>query len=665
MPLRPVLLVLLSCMTASCGGAPSDDTGAPRIDGDNDGWTADQDCDDSDASVHPGAYEACDGVDNDCDGFTDHDDPQYDGGTWYPDADGDGWGADEALCAGGEGTSKVPGDCDDTDPDVWPGAQEVCNGLDDDCDGLLDEEDDSLDTGTLSTWYRDADGDGFGDPRYSTVACVQPSGMAADGTDCDDTRAGVYPGSHQTEVPQDGVDQDCDGVDACLDIDCDGWTDIVFPCWGTDGDPTWDLEGDAFTMRPSPPGAYDGTALYPCVDDTCVADDAILLGESGASSAVLEDFDRDGYLDLAVGIYDGRGSSGGRSRVWWGGPDGYETGSRTFLTAYGVRRLEAADLDHDGWIDLVAAVARRDDDSWEASSAVWWGSPTGFGDATRLSTPGAQDVAVADLDGDGDEDLAFACARNDASFTAYSYVFWNEGGFSSLDATTLPTIGAFRVLADDLDADGDVDLFFVSFRGALTYRNDSYVYWNESGAFSETARTALYAHGGTDAAAADLDADGWTDLVVTHWRNDSGYLADSRIWWGSESGYDEGRTVAASSDGAAGVAIADLNNDGSLEIVIAQTRDDSGAATSSVVLWGRPASPRTYGAGSVAVEGATGVLARDLDHDGWIDLVFSAGGARIAPDAVPVVIWNESGTLADPVPLAATGSLAPPLAACR
>ena len=77
----------------------------------------------------------------------------------------------------------------------------TCDGADDDCDGGTDED------ALQSTWYRDADRDGYGCDLETQVACVQPAGFVAMGSDCNDATALVSPGGLET---CDGVDEDCD-----------------------------------------------------------------------------------------------------------------------------------------------------------------------------------------------------------------------------------------------------------------------------------------------------------------------------------------------------------------------------------------------------------------------------------------------------------------------
>jgi len=153
------------------------------------------DCDDSDGDVSPGADEVCDGIDNDCSGFANYRIGPGD----LEDDDSDGYA--DVACAlepGGSGN-----DCDDLHPDVHPGADEVCDGIDNDCDGEVDENAEFLD------WYVDLDRDSYGRQGPPSLSSCQPvAGYATRGGDCDDTDPGIKPG---TTDSCDLVDQDCDG----------------------------------------------------------------------------------------------------------------------------------------------------------------------------------------------------------------------------------------------------------------------------------------------------------------------------------------------------------------------------------------------------------------------------------------------------------------------
>ena len=176
------------------------------------------DCDDTDNAVHPGADEYCDGEDDDCDGDVDEDDA-VDVLTWYLDADQDGYGnpgVTDVGCVSPVGYVENADDCDDLDAGQHPGADEYCNGEDDDCDGAIDDNPVDLDT-----WYVDDDGDGHGDPNVATDACSQPAGHVAHGDDCDDTDGEVHPGADEY---CDGEDDDCDGVvDEAGAVDAQSW----------------------------------------------------------------------------------------------------------------------------------------------------------------------------------------------------------------------------------------------------------------------------------------------------------------------------------------------------------------------------------------------------------------------------------------------------------
>ncbi len=169
------------------------------------------DCDDDDPAIWPGAREACDGVDRDCDGDTE------DGPDWWPDVDvdlfGDGTATAVEACDQPASHADNADDCDDNDPATRPGAGEACDGADQDCDDAVDE-----DAYDALSWHLDADGDGYGDATTRVFSCDELSGRIEDDGDCDDSDADVHPGAQETWY--DGLDQDCD--DGQNDDDADG-----------------------------------------------------------------------------------------------------------------------------------------------------------------------------------------------------------------------------------------------------------------------------------------------------------------------------------------------------------------------------------------------------------------------------------------------------------
>ncbi len=209
------ILTLAACTQqynkTKCGERESDaDGGTIVCDKDDDGFlinadVGEEDCNDNNPKVHPGAEEICNHMDDDCNGVKDDGLSVY----YSPDSDEDGFGAedsDEESCDYGYGAPEgyaEASDCDDDDDSINPNALESCDDIDQDCDGELDEG--------KTDYYLDLDGDGFGTGDPVNECEIVGAYSALQDGDCVDTDPAIYPGA--VEIPDDYIDQDCDGED--------------------------------------------------------------------------------------------------------------------------------------------------------------------------------------------------------------------------------------------------------------------------------------------------------------------------------------------------------------------------------------------------------------------------------------------------------------------
>jgi ELWxxDGT repeat protein len=125
--------------------------------------------------------------------------------TYYPDADGDGHGDVSKFieaCSAPAGYAILGDDCNDNDNTVYPGSAEICDGKDNNCDGQIDE-------GVKTTFYRDADGDSYGNSALTVQDCSAPPGYVTNSIDCNDGNANINPG--KTEICGNSIDDNCNG----------------------------------------------------------------------------------------------------------------------------------------------------------------------------------------------------------------------------------------------------------------------------------------------------------------------------------------------------------------------------------------------------------------------------------------------------------------------
>ncbi len=386
-------------------------------DADGDGHPACSDCDDASAAVNSDADEACDSIDNDCDGSTDEAGSTGES-TWYADDDSDSYGDPlqaQNACDQPEGHVADGLDCNDASSAAYPGGVEACDGVDNDCDGTIDEPDAS----DATTWYGDADADGYGNGSLPLVACAAPTGFVASSDDCNDERDDVHPAA--TEVCDD-VDNNCD---AAID---EGFTKTWFIDYDGDGVGASNVTITA-CERPNGfaassddcddlDGAVNPSAGEVCntVDDDCNGD--IDDADSGVQYTSANDWfaddDSDGFGDAADSTQSCSSPSGyisddtdcddteplsypGATEVWYddidqdcsGGSDHDQDGDGHDTTASGGDDLNDLDATcFDTCTDGSTQAGAGDDclsikSDYPASvDGVFWVDPDGDGDTT-------------------------------------------------------------------------------------------------------------------------------------------------------------------------------------------------------------------------------------------------------------------------------------------
>jgi hypothetical protein len=525
-------------------------------DADGDGFNSPQaggaDCDDHDASVHPGAADAWyDGDDTNCDGADDY------------DQDGDGFEA--SLYSDDPDTGN---DCQDADPDIHPGASDVWyDGLDSDCDGRNDF---------------DVDGDGYSASEWG-------------GTDCDDGDPAIVPDAREV---LDGVDNDCDGT-----VDIESTVDVHYAVLvDTDvrhragyalatGD--FDSNGRADLAVGIPAG---GTASVAVFMDGGFADgddverpDNLIAGTGLLGSAVadLGDIDGDGFPDLGLGATTDA-SSGGAVYVMSGKDVATATIADATLTIQGGDQARLGtglgtrvDLDGDGLSDVLAWGQHKS--RAESTLAIEYGGVTGVVawadlDATLLhacgpagphkscgsgtdpaggSEPWARNAATGhDFDGDGYADVLLADPEDDTNGAQSGavWILWGKNlrynGSDTIggSATTLALgefglreLGAVAGSTGDVDGDGADEVWATMGLTGDLYRLDGGPALRNGGFDLATDAGAVVALGpdrpSTFADIGDWSGDGIGDIALGFGTEGQGYvrLIEAGGWQGAVS----------------------------------------------------------------------------------------------------------------------------------
>jgi len=548
----------------------------------------------------------------------------------------------------GDGFSGAD-DCDDTDPDIHVGADEVCDGKDNDCDAAVDGNDTDLIDGT--TWYPDSDEDGFGDAELGQVACDAIAGHVAEGGDCDDEDATVNPSG--IESCSTTADDDCDGE--VNDVDAIGC--ITFYADG-DGDGHGAADADAACMCFAIDD-YSATA-----NDDCDDSDGAIYPEATEICSDLIDQDCDGDWDECRLSTPGPASDAGTaiagvvSSGWVG----------TYISA-------GPDVDGDGSGDMLLSAP----DAGDGTSFLFTSMPTS--DTTVLSADVTIEAAststlgvvrlVPDVSGDGSPDVVGLASEQ---FTGRTVVaVWASGLSGTLDYTDadltmydtsdtlsladLVSVAHSSATADLFIQDANLPVVRVyrgSSTGAPALSDELY------GVISGTALSGI-------TSVPDLDGDGLGELAMQDSATGNGTVhvfLSSDVGVASSTsddswtlgGEDSGDQFGTSANG-----VGDLNGDGYDDFAVGAPRHDEVTSnTGSVYLFfgsttlagntvGSDADAEIYGELRNDYAGTSVAGVGDMDADGNLDLVIGSPGFDFGdmdnPGAAYAVYGTFSGAL--------------------
>ncbi len=312
----------------------------------------------------------------------------------------------------------------------------------------------------------------------------------------------------------------------------------------------------------------------------------------GTSAVDVTDVDGDGYPDILFAVHRTTGSTfGGKSPLFAGSPLGPKEQPVHSFNTVGAMDVVLRDLDYDGFTDVVFAQERNGTDDYAVNSSLFWGSADGWSDEPDVEfvTMGASGVEAVDVDHDGLADLVFACYRGTSHSTDSMVFIQDDTGFNGSDPTyRLTTHGARAVASGDLNRDGFEDLVFAnSFKAGFT-EVDSYIYWGASDNGFARTPTDLPTSGAMDVKVADVDRDRDLDIVFANSQDNSGnYDVGSAVYLNDGSGgFGDVPDIVLSTTGAVGVDVADIDRRGWLDLVFSCERNATTHQVPSLVYFG-------------------------------------------------------------------------------
>ena len=420
------------------------------------------------------------------------------------------------------------------------------------------------------------------------------------------------------------------------DFNLDGHTDIVFATGA----------GEESAKGSGEEGATEAivetkSEIYWGAEDGFDAHRRLLLPALSPRAVATSDLNSDGYREIIFANETDGQTYDVPSYIYWGSEAGFEASRRTHLQGFGPVGVAAADLNRNGRADVVL-MNQLSGRQGGIPSIIYWGNPAHHyseASATLLSSENPYHSIVADLNDDGYPDLVFS--------GRVIYIYW--GSAAGLKRRTILNVRSSSVVAADFNKDGYLDLAFVTTFYFEREKTHGRVVWGSKNGFSEENSTtipvkAIGTHGLTTA---DLNKDGYLDLVFPSSETPTQV---SEIVWGGVNGFGEVPSTLLQTNGVAIPTFADLDANGWLEVIFpgAVNLDTGDTHTKTLIYWGSREGLSDRRLTELEAYSSQAAVVADLNRDGYLDIV--SGNYRAARTrSLPIFIYwgNEAHEYSD------------------